>query len=353
MKKDFELLEALYCLYSPSNGEKKMRKFIKKECIERGASVYSDNGNLYVTKGESDTYPCIVAHTDQVQKNHSTDFKVMVADDIIFGYSPKSKSQQGLGADDKNGIWIALQCLERFDVMKCAFFAGEEIGCVGSGKADMKFFKDVRFVIEPDRRNGDDLITSISGDICSDEFKAALPSKEFGYKETEGLMTDVEELCEKGVGVSCINFSCGYYHPHTDEECTSWSELCNALNFAIAIVENCTDVYKHEYTQYSRYSRYTRWDDYDYDYDWYDKYLKSYKKNDKKDEKQIDDGDSYWDMYDHDYNAMNMILESEPYLTFDEVVDMYSSWFHLDDMDELEGIYSDVSYNIEQRYYAS
>lgn len=351
MKKDFELLEALYCLYSPSNGEKKMRRFIKKECLERGASCYTDNGNLYVTKGEADTYPCVVAHMDQVQKNHSKDFKVMVSDDIIFGYSAVSKSQQGLGADDKNGIWIALQCLERFDVMKCAFFVGEEIGCVGSGKADIKFFNDVRFVIEPDRRNGGDLITSISGDICSDEFKAALPSKEFGYTETEGLMTDVEELCEKGVGVSCINFSCGYYHPHTDEECTSWRELCNAMKFAFAIIERCTDVYKHEYTYYSRYSR---WDDYDWGWD-YGKYLKSYKSDDKKND--VDDDDKYlsyyYEAYNHDYEAMNMILESEPYLSFEDVMKNYQAWFHLDDMDELEGIYSDVVYNIEQKYYAS
>lgn len=46
--------------------------------------------------------------------------------------------------------------------MKVAFFVSEEIGCVGSRNADMGFFEDARFVIEPDRRGYEDLITNIS-----------------------------------------------------------------------------------------------------------------------------------------------------------------------------------------------
>ena len=42
--------------------------------------------------------------------------------------------------------------------MKVAFFVSEEIGCVGSRNADMGFFEDARFVIEPDRRGYEDLI---------------------------------------------------------------------------------------------------------------------------------------------------------------------------------------------------
>jgi hypothetical protein len=36
---------------------------------------------------------------------------------------------EGLGADDKNGIWIALQCLKKYDTVKVAFFVSEEVGC--------------------------------------------------------------------------------------------------------------------------------------------------------------------------------------------------------------------------------
>ena len=355
---DFNLLKSLYEIHSPSGQEKKLRKFVKRIATLRGGECVQDQkGNLYVTKGVADTYPCICAHLDQVQKNHSKDFRVFKDDDIIFAYSAKSKSMQGLGADDKNGIWIALELLERLDVLKCAFFVGEEIGCVGSSEADMEFFKDVRYCIQPDRRNGDDLITNISGDICSQDFLDAIDYGKFGYKETTGLMTDVEELCEKGVGVSCINISCGYYNPHTDEECTSWSELCNAFEFALHICIKLVDVYPHKYESiYKRYN-YGGYGNYNYyrDYcegskgkssnyggrytDWYDDWECDedgvwHKKGKAKEYTKYDE--------DEDYEMMNEILESEPYLTFEEVVANYDQLFICTDKDILRYIYEDT-----------
>ena len=122
-----------------------MRKVIRRELKARGIGAEQDEaGNLLITKGVSKTYPCICAHMDQVQHLHSKDFTVYQQDDCIFAFSAKSKSQQGLGADDKNGLWIALELLNELPVLKCAFFVGEEIGCIGSSKVDLDFFKDVR-----------------------------------------------------------------------------------------------------------------------------------------------------------------------------------------------------------------
>lgn len=46
-------------------------------------------GNLYAVKGESDTYPCLISHTDQVAHcNHSKDFRAVETRYIIFGLSP-------------------------------------------------------------------------------------------------------------------------------------------------------------------------------------------------------------------------------------------------------------------------
>lgn len=270
-----ELLKALYEIHSPSGNEKKLKRFIKKwvaNNIEGVTCTWDNAGNVYFVKGESDTYPVVVAHLDQVQKHHSKDFKAVVTEDIVFGYSPSEKEYQGLGADDKNGLWIALKCLQTFDVIKVAFFVGEEIGCVGSSKCNMDFFADARFVVEPDRRGGNDLITSISGyDIASKEFLNAFNYASFGYEETSGLMTDVLELTERGVGVACINMSCGYYNPHSDEEFTVISDLLNALDLVEHIITVCTDVYKHEATySYSRYnSRWTQYYGCNYDMDDY------------------------------------------------------------------------------------
>lgn len=254
-----ELLKALYEIHSPSGNEKKLKRFIKKWVANniKGVTCTWDNaGNVYFVKGESETYPVVVAHLDQVQRHHSKDFKAVVTEDIVFGYSPSQKEYQGLGADDKNGLWIALKCLETFDVIKVAFFVGEEIGCVGSSRCNMDFFANARFVVEPDRRGGNDLITEISGyDIASEAFLNAFDYASFGYKKTSGLMTDVLELTERGVGVACINMSCGYYNPHSDEEFTVIADLLNALDLVKHIITTCTDVYAHKAT-YSYAGRY-------------------------------------------------------------------------------------------------
>ena len=244
------LLKKLYEIHSPSRNERAMKKFIKgyvKKHIP-GVTFRSDHvGNLYMTRGISETYPCIVAHLDQVQREHSKDFKAIETEDIIFGYSPKNRKREGLGADDKNGIWIALKCLEKYECIKVAFFVSEEIGCVGSRGADLSFFEDTRFVIEPDRRGFENLITDISyTSLCSNDFLRDIGFERFGYKEESGMMTDVLELKERGLGVSCINLSCGYYEPHTHEEFTVKKDLLNCLRLVEHIIENCQSVYPHE-----------------------------------------------------------------------------------------------------------
>ena len=295
-----ELLNSLYRIHAPSGAEKPIRKFIRKwvETNIDGVELHYDGvGNMYFKKGECDTYPCVVAHLDQVQHNHSKDFTVYIDDGELFGWSEMNNRQEGLGADDKNGVWVALKCLEKFDVIKVAFFNSEEIGCVGSSSAEMDFFKDCRFIIQPDRRGAHDLITDIYYDeICSKEFADALDADLFGYVPTSGMMTDVLELSERGVGISCINLSCGYYNPHTDKETTKLVDLKNCLEFVIHIIEKCTDVYPHTYEKYtysrsysSTYSypktgkrihsrRYYDSDYYDrwYGYDSYDDYEDSY-----------------------------------------------------------------------------
>lgn len=350
--KDFELLKSLYEIHSPSGHEKKMRKFVKRIATQRGGVVVQDNGNLYVTKGEADTYPCICAHLDQVQDDHSKDFTVYKQDDVIFAYSAKSKAQHGLGADDKNGIWIALELLGELDVLKCAFFVGEEVGCVGSSKANMEFFKDVRYCIQPDRKNGHDLITDISGKICSDDFLAAIGYEAYGYKPTYGMLTDVKTLCSKGVGVSCINISCGYYNPHTDEECTSWSELCDALDFAHHICTTLMDVYPHKYVStwsgygvYGGYGNYDGYKNYGHGYggtygDWYDDwYEKKYGSSTSKTKH-----DYSYTQYDEDqdYDTMYELLSEFPHLTFEEVWRDYQVQFICMDKDLVHLIYDDT-----------
>lgn len=291
-----ELLKQLFSIHSKSGKEGKIRKFIwnwVRQTVPDAKIECDKPGNLYVTKGKSDTYPCIVAHMDQVQERHSKDFIAYEAEDIIIGFSPKHKEQQGLGADDKCGLWIGLKCLQNFNCLKLAFFVGEEVGCKGSGLANMAFFDDCRFVIEPDRKGSEDLITQIGWTpLCSDDFLKDIGFKKFGYKETEGMMTDIEALKDHGLMLSCINVSCGYYKPHSNEEFVYKPALLNCFAFVEHIIKTCTKVYPHiDNTAYYEKQNY------------------------------------YGDIYDDYYSEIYDLLTNDPSLSFGDIEAMFKDWY--------------------------
>jgi len=291
-----ELLKQLFSIHSKSGKEGKIRKFIwnwVRQTVPDAKIECDKPGNLYITKGKSATYPCIVAHMDQVQERHSKDFIAYEAEDIIIGFSPKHKEQQGLGADDKCGLWIGLKCLQNFDCLKLAFFVGEEVGCKGSGLANMAFFDDCRFVIEPDRKGVEDLITQIGWTpLCSDDFLKDIGFKKFGYKETDGMMTDIEALKDKGLMLSCINVSCGYYKPHSNEEFVYKPALLNCLTFVEHIIKTCTKVYPHvDNTSYYERQNY------------------------------------YGDIYDDYYSEIYDLLSNDPSLSFGDIEAMFKDWY--------------------------
>ena len=289
-------MEQLFCIHSKSGKEGKIRKFIwnwVRQTVPDAKIECDKPGNLYITKGKSSTFPCIVAHMDQVQERHSKDFIAYEAEDIIIGFSPKHKEQQGLGADDKCGLWIALKCLQKFDCLKLAFFVGEEVGCKGSGLANMAFFDDCRFVIEPDRKGSEDLITQIGWTpLCSDDFLKDIGFKKFGYKEAEGMMTDIETLKDNGLMLSCINLSCGYYRPHSNEEFVYKPALLNCLAFVEHVIKTCTQVYPHiDNTSYYERQNY------------------------------------YGDIYDDYYSEIYDLLTNDPSLSFGDIEAMFKDWY--------------------------
>lgn len=130
--------------------------------------------NLFITKNTSnpDVYPCLVAHMDEAQ-DYIGEKELMVKGDFIYGRYKKDKKQCGLGADDSNGICIALQLLKVLPNLKICFTTEEEIGAQGATEAarNKEFFLNVQYLIQADRRGKSDLITHSNGiEITSELF---------------------------------------------------------------------------------------------------------------------------------------------------------------------------------------
>lgn len=247
-----DLLKQLYAIHAPFYREWPMicfiREYIRQHVPE--AEVQMDGwGNLYVVKGEGlkvkdnelKGYPTLVCHLDQVQELHSDDFCVKEENGTLYGWSEKNQQREGLGADDKNGIWVCLRCLEECPHLKVFMAVGEEKGCIGSNHADMSFFADSLYVLEPDCKGGEEIHTNLKGIPCaSPDFDQVLLATRgtqecstfnVQYSITPGKGSDIFALTLNGIGVSCANIPAGYHLPHKDDEYTVIAELEHTLAF--------------------------------------------------------------------------------------------------------------------------
>ena len=234
-------LEQVMSVQSESYKVTEMNKFLRDELNEIKGVVFNfHKGNIYVTKGKATSYPCIVAHTDTVH-TIIDDFQVKTLNnDIMYAMDGKTGLQTGIGGDDKVGIYVALEMLRNHDIMKCAFFRDEEVGCVGSSVSNKRFFENVEFVFQCDRQKYEDFVRKISGkwlhdDVFADKIAPILAK--YGKKEDLlGGTTDVGQLHTRGVKVCMSNISCGYYRPHRDIEIISIPEVLDTTDFVNELV---------------------------------------------------------------------------------------------------------------------
>lgn len=260
-----ELIE-LTKIQASSNNEKMIYHYICNWLEHRNIPYETDAiGNILATKGKSDMYPMIASHMDTVHDIHK-EFKVMSSkgkDGNLMLSAFNGTKQVGVGGDDKCGIFTNLFMLEKFDNIKAVFFTQEEVGLIGSGDADANWFNDVGYIIQLDRWGASDFISIYGGEpTISDEFanKVDCIMDEYNFKHTEGLITDSIGLWSDGIGVSCVNVSCGYYMHHTDDEVIDTNELWNSIMFTYDCIKALGE---NEYVSSPKKTKHTT-DFYDY-----------------------------------------------------------------------------------------
>lgn len=270
------LLLQVMSVQSVSYKTERMQRFIKKQIAKQGLNHTCDKyGNIYVAKGDAEFYPTMVCHIDTVHDINNNVHLVQV-DDNLLAIDKKTMNRYGIGGDDKVGIYITLSLLQMFENFKAVFFLDEEVGCAGSSQADFSFFDDSSIVLECDRRNITDFVTSISGTKLSDDtFINEIQDILDRYKRVtcSGGITDVGEIADNNP-VQVANMSCGYYDPHTDNEYIKISEVESTKQMCFEIF-NRTQHKRYEMdlqnrTSYSyAYGGYNSYDAWDYGYDDY------------------------------------------------------------------------------------
>lgn len=185
---------------------------------------------------------CLVAHLDTVHKELPRD--IIEVDDKI--YSP-----QGIGGDDRCGVYAILQIIKKH---KCSvlFCCDEEIGGVGAEEfAKSKYGEGMKYYIELDRKGKKDAVFYECG---NDEFMDYICG--FGaWREEYGSYTDICDIAP-AKGCSAVNFSVGYYNQHTLSEYVVPSEVDYCIDNVCKLIEASKDVEAFEWVQAPYYRGY-------------------------------------------------------------------------------------------------
>ena len=221
-----------------------------------------DYGNVIVASGDLSPgayYPGLCAHLDTV---HSL---VPAEDHVVYRVEDPSgswiyQSPSGIGGDDKCGVALVLAMLKIWPgPLKAFFFLDEEVGCQGSSAMSSRYFDDVGWLAQPDRRGNSDLIDVYSGASSVNKAfgKVLRPvASAHGYTSTAGLFTDVFYLQDR-IYLSALNFSCGYFEPHTNGEYVVLADLLKAAGFLRDLVAGAGTRRYQRFPQARSRSRYS------------------------------------------------------------------------------------------------
>lgn len=162
---------------------------------------------------------CLVAHLDTVFNFPPKNFYYDRIANVIW-------SPEGLGADDRAGVFAILQIIKSGLRPHIIFTTEEETGGVGALHAALEGcpFEDIRYIIELDRQGA---IDCVFYDCNNKKFESYIES--FGFITARGTFSDISILCPEWK-IAGVNLSVGYYNEHSYSEILNVSHLLSTIN---------------------------------------------------------------------------------------------------------------------------
>lgn len=200
-----------------------LKRTLAKTLEKAGYEPVETNDYLY---GIGDIPVCLVAHLDTVFAAPPHTFFYDQEKEVIW-------SPDGLGADDRAGVYAILRVIQSGRRPHILFTMEEEKGGLGALMLAAKGnpFIDVNYFIELDRRNGNDCVFY---HCLNEEFRQFVES--FGFKTARGIFSDISILCPEW-GIAGVNLSVGYYNEHTLGEYLCMDELYNTIERVNAMLD--------------------------------------------------------------------------------------------------------------------
>lgn len=293
-------------------GQQELKGYLRRWLKSNGYKSIVEDGYIYA-KGSAGVV--VTAHMDTVHEKPRGKVK-----DVLITYAGGKtaiSSKQGIGGDDRCGVYMIQQLVEKYKLRPTIVFCeDEEIGGVGSGKLCKN--KDLiselskeNFFIELDRAHDKDLVYY---DDMNDEFHNWC-EKVTGYFEATGSFSDISNLCPD-TGISGVNISCGYYKAHTTEEFVIFEEMIASTEKAAKLIKEAANIEPFEYVEWRPSTRNM------YSNSWYDNedmYLVEF-----YDENGIEDVEYH--SASSDIEAIGYWAMEHPTLSFEYIIACESDW---------------------------
>lgn len=226
------------------------------------AHIYTCKNRYILVRGEAPIM--LLAHLDTVHKEPVQQICKTQNGTILM-------SPQGIGGDDRCGVYALVTAYEQSKVKPWLLFTcDEEVGGVGAEDFCAKHEKgklpkelaDLKLLVEIDRKGKDD---AVYYDCENEEFEEYISSK--GFKTEWGSFSDISVVAPE-LGVAAVNLSSGYYNAHTQHEYINRKHLNTTVRKVIEIVADSVkpDFPKYEYVECVRHSRFGGYCGWDYGY---------------------------------------------------------------------------------------
>jgi hypothetical protein len=235
----------------------KLKKALRNEMVKLGYSEGTLHNKKDFLYAEGNAPYMLVAHLDTVHKTLPS----------IICYSKNGDymmSPQGIGGDDRCGVYIILTLLAKLPFKPYVLFTmDEEIGGKGaSAFVDYMMSHDIpdlKYIVEYDRKDNDDCVFYGCGNQDFIDFVES-----FDFKEAYGTFSDISIIAPE-FSVAAVNLSSGYYNPHTEHEYVSFSDMHRVIERSVKML--CADcepfVYITKSVTYYNHQTYGCWGEYD------------------------------------------------------------------------------------------
>jgi hypothetical protein len=215
---------------------------INQDSLKRTLESYLKKNyqSFYFTKnyliGYGDIPIALVAHMDTVFTRLPQSIYYDKEQGVIW-------SPEGLGADDRAGVFSILKILESGLRPTVIFTTDEERGCLGA-EALVEDFPDspvdLKYIIELDRRGTNDCVFY---ECDNKDFVKYV--EQFGFIENFGSLSDISVICPAWK-IAGVNLSVGYEDEHTKEETLHTAPLLRTISNVKVMLQQ-TDIPFFEY----------------------------------------------------------------------------------------------------------